>query len=83
VSPIKLFFVNISYHTTHTTTAERRVEKQRQRRSASSGQTIKRVIGGENPAAAGIERFFCLKGPLEENTVRASFIITVVGCKIP
>ena len=26
-----------------------------------------------NPAAAGIERFFSLKGPREENNVRASF----------
>jgi len=31
----------------------------------------------EDPAAAGIERFFSLKGPREENNVRASFIITV------
>jgi len=52
-------------------------EKQCQRRSASSGQKTKRGIEGVDPAAAGIERFFSLKGPREENNVRASFIITV------
>ena len=55
--------VYLSYHTTHTTKAERRAEKQRQRRSASSGQSTKRGIEGEDPAAAGIEGFFSLKGP--------------------
>ena len=49
--------VYLSYHTTHTTTAERRVEKQCRRRGASSGQKTKRGIGGEDPATAGIERF--------------------------
>jgi len=48
----------ISWHTTHTTTAERRDEKQCRRRGASSGQKTKRGIEGEEPAAAGIERFF-------------------------
>jgi len=69
--------VYLSYHTTHTTKAERRAEKRRQRRGVSSGQTTKRGIEGEDPATAGIERFFSLKGPREENNVRASFIITV------
>jgi len=55
-----LFFVYLSYHTTHTTTAERRAENQCQRRGASSGQKTKRGIEGEDPAAAGIERFFLL-----------------------
>jgi len=32
----KIFFVNPSYHTTHTKKAERRAEKQRQRQGASS-----------------------------------------------
>jgi len=39
----------------HTTTAERRAKKQRQRRGASSSQKTKRGIEGENPAAAGRE----------------------------
>jgi len=55
------FFVRvcvcISYHTTHTTTAERSAEKQCRRRGASSGQKTKRGMEGEDPAAAGIERF--------------------------
>jgi len=54
--------VYLSYHTTHTTTAERRVEKQCRRRGASSGQKTKREIEGEDPAATGIERFFSLRG---------------------
>ena len=60
----------LSYHTTHTTTAERRADKQCQRRSASSVQKTKSGIEGEDPAAAGIERFFSLKGPRDENNVR-------------
>jgi len=56
--------VCISYHTTHTTTAERRAEKEFRRRGGSSGQKTKRGIDGANPAAAGIGRFFfSLKGP--------------------
>jgi len=43
------FFVYLSCHTTHTTTAERRVENQCRRRSASSGQKIRRGIEGEQP----------------------------------
>jgi len=39
----------------------------------------KRGIEGEDPAAAGIERFFSLKGPREDNNVRVSFIITSGG----
>jgi len=42
-------FVYLSYHTTHTTKAERRAEKQRQRLGGSSGQKIKRGIEGEFP----------------------------------
>ena len=42
--------VCISYHTTHTTTAERRVEKQCRRRGASSGQKTKRGIEEEDPS---------------------------------
>jgi len=38
--------VYLSYHTTHTTKAERRAETQRQRRGASSGQKTKRGIEG-------------------------------------
>ena len=53
-------FLCISYHTTHTTTAERGAEKQCRRRGANSGQKTKRSIEGEDPAAAGIERFFSL-----------------------
>jgi len=68
--PFVLFcFVSLSYHTTHTTTAERRAEKQCQRRGASSGQKTKRGIEGEDLAAAGIERFFSLNSPREENNV--------------
>ena len=52
----------LSYHTTHTTRAERRADKLRQRRSASIGQKTKRGIEGEDPAAAGVEGFFSLKG---------------------
>ena len=37
-------FGYLSYHTTHTTRAERRAEKQCQRRGASSGQKTKRGI---------------------------------------
>jgi len=61
--------VYLSYHTTHTTKAERRAEKQRQRRGASSGQKTKRGIEEVDPAAAGIERFFSMKDPREENRV--------------
>jgi len=64
-------FVYLSYHTTHTTTAERRAEKQCRRRGASSGQKTKRGIEGED--VAGIERFFSLKGPQEENNVTLLF----------
>jgi len=49
--------VHLSYHTTHTTTAERRAEEQCRRRGASSGHKTKRGIEGEDTAAAGIERF--------------------------
>jgi len=66
---LQLVVVYFSYHTTHTTIAERRAEKQCQRRGASSGQKIKSDIEGEDPAAASIERFFSLKGPREENNV--------------
>ena len=72
--------VYLAYNTTHTTKAERRAEKQRQRRGASSGQKTKRGIEGEDPAAAGIERFFSLKGPREENDVRAIFIFKTALC---
>jgi len=65
----------LSYHAT--TTSERRAGKQCQRRGASSGQKTKRGIEGEDPAAAGIKKLCSLKGPQEENTVRASFLITV------
>jgi len=68
------FFFISPYHSTHTTPAERRAEKQCRRRGASSGQKTKRDIEGEDPAAAGIERFFSLKGPRENNNVRASFM---------
>jgi len=68
------FLVYLSYHTTHTTPAEREAEKQCRHRGASSGQKTERGIEGEDPAAAGIERFFSLKGPRENNNVRASFI---------
>jgi len=44
--------LSLSCHTTHTTTAERRAEKQCRRRGASSGQKTKRGIEGEDPAAA-------------------------------
>jgi len=44
----EFFFGNPSYHTTCTTKAERRAEKHRQRRGASSGQNTK----------SGIEFFF-------------------------
>ena len=57
------FFFYPSYHTTHTTKAEPRAEDECQRQGASSGQKTKRGIEGEDPAAAGIERFFSLKGP--------------------
>jgi len=52
----------------------RRAEKQRQRRAASSGQKTNRGIEGEDPAAAGIERFFSLKGPREEKIGRSLFM---------
>jgi len=42
------FFFYLSYHATHTTTAERRVEKQCRRGGASSGQKTKRGIEGED-----------------------------------
>jgi len=67
--------VYLSYPTTHTTKAERRAEKQRQRGGTSSGQKTKRGIEGDDSAAAGIERFFSLKGPREKNNVRAAFVI--------
>jgi len=74
-SSLSLSLSHISYHTTHTTKAERRAEKHRQRRGASIGQKTKRGIEGEDPAAAGIEKFFSLKHPREENNVRAALII--------
>ena len=43
---LEFFF---SCHTTHTTTAERRIEKQCRRRGASSGQKTRRGIEGEQP----------------------------------
>jgi len=52
LSPCSFFwflFVNLSYHTTHTTTGERRVEKHCRRRSPSSGQKTRRGIEGEKP----------------------------------
>ena len=52
-----VLFVDLLYHTTHTTKAERRAEKQRQRRGDNGGQKTKRGIEGEDPAAAGIGRF--------------------------
>jgi len=67
--------VYLSWRTTRTTIAERRAEQQCRRRGASSGQKTKRGIEGEDPAAAGIERFFSLQGPREKNNGRASFII--------
>ena len=66
IQQVPFFSFSFNYllcHTTHTTRAERRAETQRQRRSASSGQNTRRGIEGEDPAAAGIERFFSLKGP--------------------
>jgi len=57
ISRISLFFVHPSYHTTHTTPAEGRAEKQCRRRGASSGQKTRRSIEGEDPAAAGMRRF--------------------------
>jgi len=58
---------------------ERRAEKQRQHRGASSGRKTKRSIAGEDPGTAGIERFLFLRGPREEgssaiNTSRTSII---------
>ena len=64
--PVSFFFF-ISYIIQHTTKAERKAEKSCRRRGASSGQKTKRGIEGEDPATAGIERFFSLKGPREEN----------------
>ena len=43
-------YIYILYHTTHTTTAERKAEKQCQRGGASSGQKTKRGIEGQDPA---------------------------------
>jgi len=72
-------FVYLSYHTTHTTKAERRGEKHRQRRCASSGQNTKRGIEGEDPAAAGIQRrFLSLKGPREERSSRRDYRQSVI-----
>ena len=51
------------------TTAERRAKKQCRRRGASSGQKTKRGIEGVDPAAAGIERFFSLKGVLVHSQI--------------
>jgi len=143
----KFFYVSLSYHTTHTAKAERRAEKQRQRRCASSlhveyaergkyygilsifslfceyiqfeyvrlhviyrgtqaeygihihvaapqeyvntystrrassGYKTKIGIEGEeDPAAAGIERFFSLKGPRAKKIVRASLIKSRQNC---
>jgi len=50
---VRVFFVKPSYHTTHTTKAERRAEKQRQRRGASSGQKTRRGLEGEDPFLGG------------------------------
>jgi len=66
----------MSYNSHHNST-ERRAKKQCRRRGASSGQKTKRGIEGEDPLAAGIERFFSLKRPPEENNVRASFILVL------
>ena len=40
---------SVSYHTTHTTRAARTAEKQRQRRSASSGHTVQKRHRGRRP----------------------------------
>ena len=45
--PFFLFLFYLLYHTTHTTKSERRAEKQRERRGASSGQKTKGGIEGE------------------------------------
>ena len=44
-----IFIVYLSCHTTHTTTAESRAEKQCRRRGASGGQKTRRGIEGEQP----------------------------------
>jgi len=65
----------LSYHTTHTTTAGRRAEKQRQRRSASSGQKTKRGIEGKDPAAAGIKRLVLLLLGWTRGSVLLCFVV--------
>ena len=49
--------LSLSWHTTHTTTAECRAEKQCRHRGANSGQKTKRGIEGEDPTAA----FLCVQ----------------------
>ena len=73
---IFFFFLSLtSYNSHHNSRAQSR-EKCR-RRGASSGQKTRRGIEGEDPATAGIERFFSRKGPREKNNV--SFLKYVGG----
>jgi len=53
---VSMFLVYLSYHTTHTTRAERRAEKQRQRRSASSGCWIPKGASREKTRPPPVSR---------------------------
>ena len=64
-----------SSYRTNSTQAENRVE--RSSAEALDGQKTRRGIEGEDPATAGIERFFSRKGPREKNNV--SFLKYVGG----
>jgi len=63
------FCVHISYHTTHTTKAERRAEKQRKHRGASGGQKTRRGIEGETTG-----RRRCREVLLPERSSRIPFL---------
>jgi len=54
---VRFFFIYISCHTTHTTTAERRAEKQCRYRGASNAQMTRRSIEGEHSRPPPVSRF--------------------------
>jgi len=76
-----LFVSLISYNTPQQQSAEPRNSAGAE--APARGQKTKGCIEGEDPAAAGIERFFSLKGPQEEKNVRTSFCLSAVSRGAP
>jgi len=67
------FFFNLSWHTTHTTRAERRARNSAGAEALAVARRPEEASREKNPAAAGIERFFSPeRSSRRENNVRAS-----------